>query len=166
MLDMGLQWHLTSAPKSADFRKIGLAPRAANFEEFGRKLGSPIFWSNFLGRKIRPFSSVHFFGPRPSPIFHRANFLILYRNCKEKTGLENGPENWTGEKLAWRKIGLAKKLARKIGRPSFRLNCGNWPGAGPGQFFENRPLLAGGRFPWGGRFSGQWPLSGRWPNLR
>ena len=147
MLDMGPQWHLASAPKSVDFRKIGLAPRPANFEEFGRKLGRPIFRSILLARKIGLFIRSNCSAHAPVQFFHQADFLILYRNCKEKIGLENRPENWTGEKLAWRKIGLAKKLARKIGRPSFRPNCGNWPGAGPGQFFENRPLLAGGRFP-------------------
>ena len=166
MLDMGLQWHLASAPKSADFRKIGLAPRRANFDEFGRKLGCPILRSNFLARQIGLFCSVQFFGPRPSPIFHRADFRNYKGIEEEKIGLENRPENWTAEKLARRKIGLPKKLARKIGLPSFRVNSENWPGAGPGQFFENRLLLARGRFPNGGRFSGQWPLSGRWPNLR
>ena len=160
---MGLQWHLSSAAKSADFRKIGLAPRPANFEEFGRKLGSPIFWSNFLAREIGLFSSVQFSGPRPSPIFHQADFLILYRNCKEKIGLENGPENWTGEKLAWRKIGLAKNWPGKldgqvsgqiaeIGRARGQANSSKIGLFSPGaDFHEVADFLASGRYLAGGR---------------
>ena len=143
----GLAMASDFCPKIGRLSKNWPSPARGQFRGIWSETWQSNFLVQFLGRKIGLFLSVQFFGPRPSPIFHRADFLILYRNCKDKIGLENGPENWTGEKLAWRKIGLAKKLARKIGLPSFRPNCGNWPGAGPGQFFENRPLLAGGRFP-------------------
>ena len=59
--------------------------------------------------------------------------------------------NWPRKDEA-KKIGLAKKMAREIGRPNSR----NWPAAGPGRFLENRlirgrrPDAAAGPCPAGG----------------
>ena len=141
MLDMGLQWHLTSAPKSADFRKIGLAPRPANFEEFGRKLGRPIFRANFFASPMfhqANFSPVQFSGPFSSPIFPYNSYIVSKNRHGEKldwgVGRKNGPTKivqFSGPKNWTRKLDC--QVSDQIPR--------NWPRAGLGQFFESRPIL-------------------------
>ena len=127
--------------EEADFRRIGLAPRPANFRNLAGNLAV-----QFSGPIFLP---VQFFA---RPIFHQSNFPARSPVQFFPYNSYIVSKNWPGEKLDWgvgRKIGPTKIVqfsgpknwTRKLDCQVFDQIPQNWPGAGPGQFFESRPIL-------------------------